>query len=76
MDHITVINEDYRFVLNGDFLRLEKRTTRLPLTGTQWVDVLGGSLEYGEVDGHYNGFTIQEMRMFIEKYDEVREGRQ
>ena len=74
MDH-TVNNEDYRFVLNGDTLLLEKRVETPHHKTRQWVNVLSGSVHHGDVDGHHDGFTVQEMRMFIDFFDVVRNGR-
>ncbi len=74
MDH-TVKNEDYQFIMQGDTLSLEKLIEVPFHRMRQWVNVLSGSLHHGCADGHHDGFTIQEMRIFIDMVDVIQKGR-
>lgn len=75
MDH-TVKNENYRFVIEGDNLLLEKLVETPHQKMRQWVNVLQGDVRHGDVSGHHDGFTVQEMRMFIDMVDVIQKGRQ
>lgn len=75
MDH-KVEDVNYRFVLQGDHLHLEKLVEVYPHKMRQWMNVLSGSVQFEEVDGHHDGFTVGEMRMFIEHLDVIRKGRE
>ena len=74
MDH--TVDVHYRFIFQGDTLSLEKGIFTPHHKMRQWVSVLSGHLGYEDVDGHHDGFTIQEMRMFIDQVDVLRKGRQ
>lgn len=74
MDH--EFNQDgYRFIQQGDTLLLEKRVETPHNKMRQWVNVLSGSLNHEDVDGHHDGFTVKEMKMFIEFFDVIKGGR-
>ena len=75
MEHFIVNNQQYKFEVDEEALVLFKMILMPEPFGEQWINVLTGDLLYGEVEGHYNGFTVQDLKIFIDKFDEIKQGR-
>lgn len=71
MEIFIINNEQYKFEVYKEVLTLYKMVVMPEPWGEQWIDALTGDFLYGQVYGHYDGFTVQDLRIFIDKFDEI-----